>query len=193
METEEDDFGAVSSLGLNRILADSGIDPAAFSSFFSKTGGGQSSSAFAQVEVEDDPEKYEDDVSDSELPAESAEEAQLRRKRAAEEDRWYRRARDMQRRAEGGAEKRKRKQAQMAVGLEEQVKRIWPEFEMGKRLKMSEVFYETPAQVKNLEVVLGKNKKRPRDKVEREYLLPGYSVFSADHLVYRSVQSHSSL
>lgn len=42
--------------------------------------------------------------------------------------------------AEGAAEKKARQRAREW----EEVKRVWPGYEKGKRLKMSEVFYETP-------------------------------------------------
>ena len=176
MEPNDESLGG--AFGLGRVLADSGIDSAAFSSFYSKTSGGaasQTTSAFDDVDaVLDKDVAYEDDVSDSELPAESAEEVRAREARKAEEERWYQRAMAMQAQAESSRaqEERARKKKERETDDAAKVKGLWPDFLQGKRLKLSEVFYETPrmksAWAKNLE----RKKRRKPDRIECKGLLP---------------------
>ena len=171
MDLEEDSLGG--SFGLGRVLASSGIDPSAFSSFFSKTsanGAGPSTTAYDDVDVESDHAAYEDDISDSELPVESAEEIRARELRKAEEERWVRRAQALQAQAESekakaAREKRKKEREKDDAA---RVKALWPEFERGKRIKMSEVFYETPSMRKGWRVELGRKKRRKADNIECE-------------------------
>lgn len=186
---EEDQLGSVTSLGLHRVLASAGVDPNSFASFFDKTtsgsgvGAGPSSASasrhFGEIEAEEDQEKYEDDISEDELPAESAEDARAREReqavRKAEEDRWVRRAMEMQRAgpqtgvALGDDEKRRRKKEKERREQRERVKSIWPEFRTGQRLRMTEVLYETPADKRAHEEVMARKKRRkvePRDTCE---------------------------
>ena len=158
MEVEENDLGASSSFGLNRILASSGVDPAAFSNFLSKTGGSTSATAFADVDANSDEDRYEDDVSDAELPAENVEEIRARQREQAsmraEEERWYRRAMEMQR-VQG-----KKKVQEKVMNDIDMVKEVWPDFQKGRRLRMSEVFYETPKQRRGWEAGFARRKRR---------------------------------
>jgi transcription initiation factor TFIID subunit 1 len=183
MDIDEDDqLGSVTSLGLHRVLASAGVDPNSFASFFDKTtsgsgdGAGPSSASasrhFGEIEAEDDQEKYEDDISEDELPAESAEDARAREReqavRKAEEDRWFRRAMEMQRAGPGlqsgvkigDDEKRRRKKEKERQAQRERVKSIWPEFRTGQRLRMTEVLYETPADKRAHEEVMARKKRR---------------------------------
>jgi len=150
MDLDEDDVGASSSFGLNRVLASSGIDPNAFSSFFSKTGG-TSSSAFADLDANSDSDKYEDDVSDIEQPVEDV---RAREREKADEERWYRRAMEMQKEAE------KRKVQDKVFDEMDRVREVWPDFVKGRRLRMTEVFYETPKQKRGWAVAFNKKKRR---------------------------------
>ena len=171
MSSDDEDMQGVDALGLGKILADSGVDPAAFNNLYSKTGG-TSSNAYAGIDDgSDDDAKYMDDDVDDALP-EDADAARVRQEREAEEERWYQRAVEMQRKAEGknAVAARKRKAAKREESALEVVKRIWPEWEKGKRLKMSQVFYETPAQLRAAEVALQKAKRAQREHIEREYL-----------------------
>lgn len=162
MHSDENDLGASSSLGLGRILASSGVDPAAFSSFFSKTGG-NSSSAFADLDAaSDNSDKYEDDISDTSLPGENVEELRSREREQAavqaEQERWYRRAKEMQREQDEGSGTRVKVEKVLdEIGM---VKEIWPGYEKGGRLRMTEVFYETPKQRKGWELGFSKRKRR---------------------------------
>ena len=168
--SDEDALGGA-SFGLSRVLADSGIDPSTFSSFFSKTGGGPSHTAFDEVDAASDEDaKYEDDVSDSDLPKESEEETRMRATRKAEEERWVRRAAELQRslHSEKEGAERDRKRRKKALDAEARIKLVWPDYEPGKRLRMSEIFYETPLQSRQWQKGLNRAKRKTRDKVERE-------------------------
>lgn len=144
LDEDDDQLGSVTSLGLSRVLASAGIDPNAFSNFFEKNGE-SSSRRFAEVDAEDGEEKYEDDVSDGELPEESAEDKAARAREATarkrEEERWYRRALEEQARPPPVPKPQPKAESQ-----QERLRKVWPEFEKGKRLKMTEVLYETPAE-----------------------------------------------
>ena len=158
MEVEDDDLGASTSFGLNRVLASSGVDPAAFSDFFSRTGGTSSGAAFADVDANSDEDRYEDDVSDAELPAENVEEVRARQREQAsiraEEARWYRRAMEMQQ------DEGKKKVQEKVMNEVDMVKEVWPDFQKGRRLRMSEVFYETPKQRRGWEAGFTRRKRR---------------------------------
>lgn len=173
MESDEDELGASSSFGLHRVLASSGVDPAAFSDFFSKTGG-TSSRAFADVDANSDEDRYEDDVSDGGLPAENVEEVRAREREQtaikAEEARWYRKAMEMQR------DEGKRKVQEKVLDEVERVREVWPEFEKGRRLKMTEVFYETPKQRRGREVGFNRRKRRKVGIQECKLLLVSLSL-----------------
>ncbi|RXK42077.1 transcription initiation factor TFIID subunit 1 [Tremella mesenterica] len=160
MDIDDNDLGNVSSLGLGRILAESGVDPASLDSFFGRSA---ATAQIAQVEAEsDDDAKYMDDVSDSELPEENDEEKQRRQQQQvdnkAAEDRYMKKALEMQRQMlESGVKVKKEKEQ---VDESTKVKQIWPEFEPGKPLKMSEIFYETPSATRAYEANLSRKKRR---------------------------------
>ena len=153
MDINGDDLGESSSFGLNRVLASSGIDPASFSSFYSKTGG-ISSSAFPDVDANSDSDKYEDDVSDVELPEEAQARDKERAAIKADEERWYRKAMEMQKVGES-----KRVQEKV-VNEMDRVKEVWPDFEKGRRLRMTEIFYETPKQRRGWETGFNRRKRQ---------------------------------
>jgi hypothetical protein len=180
MDADEDDLGASSSFGLNRVLASSGIDPAAFSNFFSKSG--RSSSAFADVDANSDEDRYEDDISDAESPIENVEDVRAREREQAaakaEEERWYRRAMEMQR------DIGKAKVQEKVTGEMDRVREVWPEFEIGRRLRMTEVFYETPKQRRGWEASRRKRRKLGTQTCE---LRPEFLHIAYEHL--RSAQS----
>lgn len=101
-----------------------------------------------------------DDVSDTELPAETAEDQQARARERAEEARYRRKAMEYGKRlAEEGVKVKEKKDEG------DEVKRVWPDFEKGKRLRMTEIFYETPATKQAYTVSLSRKKRR---RVERE-------------------------
>jgi transcription initiation factor TFIID subunit 1 len=167
-QSDDEDIGGAASLGINKILLDSGVDPESFSSLFSKTGGGRSSKAFAEVEAEDDDAKFMDDVSDSEMPADTEEEMRAKAARERDEARWYNRAMQMQREAEVKVKEQKRKDKEKILDVMEEVKVLWPDFAPGKRLKMSEVFYDSPAFRRALNGALGKRKRDDKVHIQRK-------------------------
>ncbi|WVQ97109.1 hypothetical protein IAU59_004219 [Kwoniella sp. CBS 9459] len=155
MASEDDTLGSIGSLGLTSVLASAGVDLASLGSFLGEASG-TSSRQLAEVEAEDNEDKYEDDISDDELPSESKEDAAARQReqeaRRREEERWIRKGMEMQADLAGkGKGKAKEKTMVEAMGKTkeqrelEEILKIWPGFEKGKRLRMSEVFYETPA------------------------------------------------
>ncbi|WVR05721.1 hypothetical protein IAU60_002745 [Kwoniella sp. DSM 27419] len=168
MASEDETLGSIGSLGLSSILASAGVDISSLGSFLGEASG-TSSKQLAEVEAEDDEDKYEDDLSDGELPAESHEDAMARQReqelRRREEERWIRKGMEMQagkgkgRMADGDGETGKKTKNEMEL---EKMLSIWPGFEKGKRLRMSEVFYETPADKVSL-AAQRKKKRRVED------------------------------
>jgi hypothetical protein len=153
MDSDDDVIGSVGSLGLGRLLASEGVDPNALSTLLSRTGGPSSQRFAAEVELNSDEEKYMDDVSDGELPAETEEDRISRAREQAEEARFRRKALEMMKAAVP---------AKVNTQAEEEkvVKKVWPSFEKGKRIKMSQIFYETPADKREYQINLARKKRR---------------------------------
>lgn len=170
MDAEEDDLGSADALGLHRVLASAGIDTNAFSNFFSKTGG-KATTSFADVDADDNEDKFEDDVSDLGLPEESEEVKKAREEEKAAEARWYRRALAMQAEVGQGEEERKKRRKEKELNEVDELKRVWPGFEKGQRLSMVEVFYDTPMMRRDWAIALGKKKRRKLETQTCE--LPG--------------------
>lgn len=164
METDNDILSSVSSLGLGRLLASVGVDSNSVSNFLDRDGDGSTSKRIADDDLGSDDGKYMDDVSDSELPAETEAEQRAREKEKMEEARYLRKAIESGKRiaAEGARVKQKEKEKEKRTETDE-VKDVWPDFEKGKRLRMTEVFYETPEMRKGYEVDLSKKKRRKVD------------------------------
>ncbi|WWD18061.1 hypothetical protein CI109_102508 [Kwoniella shandongensis] len=167
MSSEDDTLGSIGAFGLHSILASTGVDPSSLSAIFGEASA-TSSKHFAEVEAEDDDAKYEDDLSDEDhLPAEREEDMLAREReqeaRKREEERWIRKGMELAQSQAGEGGKGKGK-ATIVDKKEEglrKVKKIWPEFEHGKRLRMSEVFYQTPADKQAITL-----QKKKRRKVE---------------------------
>ena len=159
MDGEDDLLASSTSLGLSSVLTQAGVDPQAFANFFSHSGTGTPSSSRAHAidQAEAEEGGYVDDVSDDGLPPEGADVAAARareRSLVKAEEEYLRRALAMQ--AQSQAKKVK-------VELEDPmdlVRRVWPAFQKGERLKMSEVFYDTPAARRAYEEGLMKRKRR---------------------------------
>ncbi|KAK8865758.1 hypothetical protein IAR55_000905 [Kwoniella newhampshirensis] len=171
MSSEDDTLGSIGAFGLHSILASTGVDPSSLSAIFGEASA-TSSRHFAEVEAEDDDGRYEDDLSDNDLlPAENAEDVAAREReqqaRKREEERWIRKGMEL---AQAGGPTDNPKGKGKAVDKKEQglrkVKKIWPDFEQGKILRMSQVFYETPADRKADE---SQRKKRRRVEGGQEY------------------------
>lgn len=176
--SDDEDYGGIGGFGgLNKVLMDTaGIDPSSlgnFSTLFSKSskaGPSNHASGYDDIDIESGPVKYMDDeFADDDLPADPEAEM-VKQRREREEERMIRRTMAMQKRFQSGAaeEERKRKAAKAQESAGDLVKRVWPEFENGKRLKMSEIFYENPGQVRSAMIELSKLKRRPKERVERE-------------------------
>ena len=171
-DDEDDGLGFSLGLGLGGVLQDAGVDVAAFSSFFgsseadpSGTSGKNADGAarLAEIEGEDDDGKYMDDDDDlgasglalaggEDAEAEREARARAQAKEKAEQEEWMRRGLEMQREAEQKAAAKRRKlnaQQRDGEGKKEEtplevVRRMWPGWQPGDRLRMSQVFYQTP-------------------------------------------------
>ncbi|WVQ71168.1 hypothetical protein IAR50_000693 [Cryptococcus sp. DSM 104548] len=154
MASEDDALSSV-TFGLGRILQDAGVDPSSLSSFLGDNS--ESTKGLTQVELSDDDDnaKFEDDISDAELEGGEEERAQRAREaetRKREEERWRKKGLEMMKQsmAKDKAKKEKRKLESSEVKEEtelDKVLKIWPDFAKGKRLRMTEVIYETPAEL----------------------------------------------
>ncbi|OWZ55034.1 transcription initiation factor TFIID subunit 1 [Cryptococcus neoformans c45] len=172
MASEDETLSSLGSLGLGRILVSAGIDPSSIGSFLGDSG--QSSKELTQVELDEDDAKFEDDISDDELPEEGEEERRQREidqeARKREQERWMKKGLEMMKKSmeqqqfknKKGKQKADDGKSQEERDLEE-ARKIWPDFDKGKRLRMSEIFYETPADVKAFKA---KRKKRRTEMVK---------------------------
>ncbi|WVN85623.1 uncharacterized protein L203_100772 [Cryptococcus depauperatus CBS 7841] len=172
MASENDTLSSIGSLGLSRILASAGIDPSSLSSFLGETG--TSSKELAEVELEEDDGKFEDDISDNELPEEAKEDRYQqewnREVRRREEERWMKKGLELMRKSfeQEKDSKGKRKAEDGKTQAEKEldaVLNIWPDFAPGKRLKMCEIIYETPADVKAFELERKRRRLSKKDRV----------------------------
>jgi hypothetical protein len=139
---EGDDF--LGSLGLGKLLASEGVDSSGLNTLLSRGGEASASNELANVDNDsDDDAKYEDDLSDHDLLPETEAEKAARAKEKQEEARYRRMALQMNKELEAkrSADKGKTKSKEDPKDV---VKRIWPEFEPGRRLRMTDVLYETP-------------------------------------------------
>lgn len=136
-----DDF--LGSLGLGKLLASEGVDSRGLSTLLSRGGGGEASGTanFADVESDDDA-KYEDDLADDDMLPETEAERASRDKERQEEARYKRMALQMNRELEDSRARKGKGKAQQDPQMV--VKKIWPDFEPGRRLRMTNVLYETP-------------------------------------------------
>ncbi|WWC86076.1 uncharacterized protein L201_000947 [Kwoniella dendrophila CBS 6074] len=175
MAFEDEAADSMASFGLSGVLASAGIDLASLGSFLGE-GSGSSSKQIAEIEAGDnDEDKYEDDISVDELPGEDLEQrkkAEEDRKR--EEERWIRKGMELANNLSlSTSDKGKGKaidgipsgKSKKELELDE-VMKIWPNFEKGKRLRMSEIFYQTPQDRKLLSV---QKKKKRRLENGREF------------------------
>lgn len=189
MASEDETLSSLGSLGLSRILASAGIDPSSIGSFLGDAG--QSSKELTQVELDEDDAKFEDDISDDELPEEGEEERRQREidreARKREQERWMRKGLEMMKKSmeQQQTKEKKGKKADDGKTQEErdleEARKIWPDFDKGKRLRMSEIFYETPADVRALEA---KRKKRKTEMVKETKTCKTYHDNVKDQLVY---------
>lgn len=171
--SEGDDDVLGSAFGLGSVLADVGVDANALSAFLEKTEGKRSRDIEQALEEEG---QYMDDVSDDGLPEETEEDKQARRREQAaikaEEERWARRAANDLKAMPTDADKRRRQKREETE--KDRVMTVWPDYKPGTMLKMSEVFYETPAAAQSRRAGILKKKRRLLEgppKEERELSL----------------------
>lgn len=151
-DDDQDQFQDPSSLGLHRILRQVGVDLSNHDSVFDSSGAGDAV-ALADADVSDGEDRFEDDVSDPETSGEKEDRERQERKRAAEEARWMKRAMEMQGTVQPKAVIAKANPA-------DKVKKVWPDWEPGQRMKMTEIFYETPLMQLKRDAELYKAKRR---------------------------------
>lgn len=165
MEGEDDFLG---SLGLGKLLASEGVDSRRLSTLLSRGGGGEASTSanFADVDSDEDA-KYEDDLSDNDMLPETETERAAREKERQEEARYKRMALQMNRELEDSRARKGKGKAQQDPQMV--VKKIWPEFERGWRLRMTDVLYETPLMRRQHEhEVQSKKRRRVEQHASRE-------------------------
>lgn len=172
-DEQDDALGPSLGLGLGGVLQEAGVDISAFSSFFgaseagpSGTSGqdGDAAARFAQIEGEGEGRYMDDDDDDlndlrdlaggageygAENEAEAREKAKERER--AEQEMWMAKGLEIQREAEQkAAAKRRKMQADRESGESKEespldiVRKSWPGWQVGDRLRMSQVFYQTP-------------------------------------------------
>jgi hypothetical protein len=166
MDDDNDALG--SAFGLGGILAEIGVESGALSAFLERTEGGAASRDLAAAIEKDSEDKFMDDVSDASLPDETEEDREARaREQAAikaEEDRWARRAAAEMAGVDGLSLAERKKRRQREETEKDLVKKVWPDFAQGTLLRMSEIFYETPADKINYTNTLLKKKRRLLDR-----------------------------
>lgn len=154
---EEDRFDDPSSLGLHRILQQAGVDVSTLNSVYDTSDGRNGDSAtraLAELDASDDDDaKFMDDVSVSENEEEVQERQVRQAKEEQERQRYIRRALQMQKEVRAKPLNAKEIAA-------EKVKKVWSDWERGQRLRMTEVFYDTPAMQKERERELVQAKRR---------------------------------
>jgi hypothetical protein len=193
MDSDSDDgLGPSSFLGLNKILQSAGVDVAEFTTAFNKAGPSSHglandarARAFAEVEDSDEDAAYMDDELDADLRGddygETAEERSARERAAArakaDEEKWLKRGMEMQQQAEVKARKKKVDRARdEAEGKElttlEKIRQVWPGWQPGQTMRLSEVFYQSPL-VKQKEEAEGRKRKRAHFGVQdKDVVLP---------------------
>jgi hypothetical protein len=158
----DDDF--LGSFGLGKLLASEGVDASGLSTLLSRGGEASTSNGFADVDNDSDGGAgYEDDLSDHDLPAETEAEKAAREKERLEEARYRRMALQMGKELEAKRLEKGKGKAKVEEKKEDVVKRIWPDFEPGRRLRMTDVLYETPYSRERHRQVAHKKKRRKVD------------------------------
>jgi transcription initiation factor TFIID subunit 1 len=176
MEVEDDALG--SAFGLGGILAEMGVESSGLSGMLERGNASGKASRDLAAAIEADG-KFMEDVSDEELPDENDEDRAARaREQAAiraEEDRWARRAAAEMRGAPNMSAAERKKRREREENEKDVVRKIWPDFTQGTLLRMSEIFYETPADRASYATALLGNKRRMVERTigreERELAL----------------------
>ena len=141
MDSADDYLG---SFGLGKLLASEGVDSSGLNTLLSRGGDASASNELANIDNNsDDDAGYEDDLSDHDLLPETEGEKAARAKEKQEEARYRRMALQMNKELEAKRASDKGK-VKSKENPQDVVKRIWPNFEPGRRLRMTDVIYETP-------------------------------------------------
>lgn len=157
-DADADQFGEGSSLGLSKILQDVGVDLKNARLFDQRDQA--FGSALAEVEDAEDV-RYMDDEDAAE---ESLEDQQRWARQQAESKRkqaeLYRRGREMARQLELQRLAQPESEEDRRMAVMRHVKHVWPDWEVGQRMRMSEVFYETPRMRMERDEEMGRGKRR---------------------------------
>lgn len=191
MDPEYDDgLGPSNLLGLGKILLSAGVDVGEFTNAFDKSGSGSSvqannarARAFAEIEDSDEEAGYMDDDADIDMDdtGESMEERATRERAAAraraDEERWMKRGMEMQRQAESAAKKKisdriKDEQEGRELTPLEKIRKVWPDWQPGQKMRLSEVFYQSPVVRDREEVDRKKRKLAHFGVAQRDFVLP---------------------
>lgn len=162
MDPEDGDGDLGSAFGLGSVLAEAGVDQAALNAFLERTEGRDSREMAAVAETAGEG-KFMDDVSEGSLPDENDEDRMSRaREQAAikaNEERWARRA-AAELSGEAATERKRKQRRREGAKKEKVVETVWPDYAPGTVLKMTEVFYETPAARKSRDAALVAKKRK---------------------------------
>jgi hypothetical protein len=139
----EDDF--LGSMGLGKLLASEGVDSSGLNTLLARGRDASASNDFANIDNNsDDGAGYEDDLDDHDLLPETDAEKAARAKEKQEEARYRRMALQMNKELEAKRTSASKVKGKYKDDPKDVVKRIWPDFEPGRRLRMTDVLYETP-------------------------------------------------
>ena len=139
----EDDF--LGSMGLGKLLASEGVDSSGLNTLLARGGDASASNDYANIDNNSDDEAgYEDDLDDQDLLPETEAEKAARAKEKQEEARYRRMALQMNKELEAKRASASKVKGKSKDDPKDVVKRIWPDFEPGRRLRMTDVLYETP-------------------------------------------------
>jgi len=140
---DENDF--LGSMGLGKLLASEGVDSSGLNTLLARGGDASASNELANIDNNSDDEAgYEDDLDDHDLLPETEAEKAARAKEKQEEARYRRMALQMNKELEAKRASTSKVKGKSKDDPKDVVKRIWPDFEPGRRLRMTDVLYETP-------------------------------------------------
>jgi hypothetical protein len=140
---DENDF--LGSMGLGKLLASEGVDSSGLNTLLARGGDASASNELANIDNNSDDEAgYEDDLDDHDLLPETDAEKAARAKEKQEEARYRRMALQMNKELEAKRASTSKVKGKSKEDPKDVVKRIWLHFEPGRRLRMTDVLYETP-------------------------------------------------
>jgi hypothetical protein len=144
-DTMDDENDFLGSMGLGKLLASEGVDSSGLNTLLARGGDASASNELANIDnTSDDEAGYEDDLDDHDLLPETEAEKAARAKEKQEEARYRRMALQMNKELEAKRATASKVKGKSKDDPKDVVKRIWPDFEPGRRLRMTDVLYETP-------------------------------------------------